>query len=115
MFIGDGAKWVWGLCEREYKRFGAKVVEVLDWYHAVEHLWEVARAYYGETSDLVTPWVKAREGELYNGAVQDVMSAIKAMAEQVGVAPEGAHELDRRVVLWRNVGYLGAMPLSGLQ
>lgn len=105
VFIGDGAKWVWGLCEREFKRFGAKVIEVLDWYHAVEHLWEAARAYYGETSDLVTPWVKAREGELYNGAVQDVMSAIKAMAEQVGVAPEGTHELDRRVVLWRNVGY----------
>jgi hypothetical protein len=105
VFIGDGAKWVWGLCEREFKRFGAKVVQVLDWYHAVEHLWEVARAYYGEMSDLVTPWVKAREGELYNGAVQEVMGAIKAMAQQVGLPPEGAHELDRRVVLWRNVGY----------
>jgi hypothetical protein len=105
VFIGDGAKWVWGLCEREFARFGTKVVQVLDWYHAVEHLWEVARAYYGETSDLVTPWVKAREGELYNGGVERVITAIQTMAEQVGVAPEGAHELDRRVVLWRNVGY----------
>jgi len=105
VFIGDGAKWVWGLCAREFARFGSKVVEVLDWYHAVEHLWEVARAYYGETSDLVTPWVKAREGDLYDGAAQKVMCAIKAMAEEVGVAPEGTHELDRRVILWRNVGY----------
>ncbi len=105
VFIGDGAKWVWGLCAREFARFGSKVVEVLDWYHAVEHLWEVGRAYYGETSDLVTAWVKAREGELYEGAVEKVKSAIKAMAEDVGVAPEGTHELDRRVVLWRNVGY----------
>jgi hypothetical protein len=61
-FIGDGAKRVRGLCGREFARFGARVVEVLDWYHAVEHLWEVARAYYGGTSDLETPWVKAREG-----------------------------------------------------
>lgn len=105
VFIGDGAKWVWGLCAREFARFGAKVVEVLDWYHAVEHLWEVARAYYGETSDLVGPWVKAREGELYEGTVEKVTRAIRAMAEEVGVAPEGTHELDRRVVLWRNVGY----------
>jgi hypothetical protein len=33
---------------------------VLDWYHAVEHLREVARAYFGEASDMVTPWPKVR-------------------------------------------------------
>jgi hypothetical protein len=40
-------------------------------------------------SDLVTPWVKAREGELYDGNVKRVVAAIKSMAEHVGVAPEG--------------------------
>jgi len=105
VFIGDGAKWVWGLCEREFGRFGEKVIQVLDWYHAVEHLWEVARAYYGETSDMVRPWVKVREGELYDGDVQSVIAAIKSMAEHVGVAPEGTHDLDPRIVIWRNVGY----------
>lgn len=36
------------------------LIEVLDWYHAVEHLWEVARAHFGEASDMVTPWPKVR-------------------------------------------------------
>jgi len=105
VFIGDGAKWVWGLCEREFGRFRGKLVEVLDWYHAVEHLWEAGRAHFGEGSDLVTPWVKAREGELYEGKVEAVIAAIRTMAEERGRAPEGVHELDPRVVLWRNVGY----------
>lgn len=105
VFIGDGAKWVWGLCEREFGRFRRKLVEVLDWYHAVEHLWEASRAFFGEASDLVTPWVKAREGELYEGKTDAVIAAIRTMAEERGGAPEGADESDPRVVLWRNVGY----------
>jgi DNA-directed RNA polymerase subunit RPC12/RpoP len=101
IFIGDGAKWIWNLCAREFP----KAIQVLDWYHAVEHLWDVGRAYFGEGSDFVTQWVKAREGELYAGGVASVIDALKAMADQVGPPPEGADETDRRVVLWRNAGY----------
>lgn len=101
IFIGDGAKWIWNLCAREFP----KAVQVLDWYHAVEHLWDVGRAHFGEKSDLLTGWVKAREGELYAGRVASVIDALKAMAEGVGRPPEGAGDLDPRVVLWRNVGY----------
>jgi hypothetical protein len=34
-----------------------------------------------------------------------VIDALKAMAEGVGRRPQGAGDLDPRVVLWRNVGY----------
>ena len=34
IFIGDGAKWIWNLCAREFP----KAIQVLDWYHALEHL-----------------------------------------------------------------------------
>jgi hypothetical protein len=101
IFIGDGAKWIWNLCAREFP----KAIQVLDWYHAVEHLWDVGRSYFGEKSDLLTGWVKAREGELYAGRVTSVIDALKAMAEKAGPPPEGAGDLDPRVVLWRNVGY----------
>jgi len=101
IFIGDGAKWIWNLCAREFP----KAIQVLDWYHAVEHLWDVGRSYFGEKSDLVTGWVKAREGELYSGRVTSVIDALRAMADKVGRPLEGAGDLDPRVVLWRNVGY----------
>jgi len=101
IFIGDGAKWIWNLCEREFP----KAIQVLDWYHAVEHLWEAARAYFGEKSDLVTGWVKAREGELYAGRLSQVIDALRSMAEKVGAPPEGADDTDPRVMLHRNVYY----------
>ena len=45
------------------------------------------------------------EGELYAGHVASVIEALRGMAEKVGRPPDGADETDRRVVLWRNVGY----------
>jgi len=101
VFLGDGAKWIWNLCAREFP----KAVQVLDWYHAVEHLWEVGRAHFGETSELLTPWVKAREGELYEGRTETVIAAIRAMAKKAGMAPKGTAETDPRLILQRNVGY----------
>ena len=37
--------------------------------------------------------------------VLEVGAAIRAMADELGVAPEGANDLDPRVILRRNVGY----------
>ena len=67
-------------------------------------VWEVARAHFGDASDMVTPWVKTREGELHDGKVEAVAAAIRAMADELGVAPEGANDLDPRVILRRNAG-----------
>lgn len=101
VFLGDGAKWIWNLCEREFP----KALQVLDWYHAVEHLWEAARAYFGDGSPLCPLWVKAREDELYEGQVSAVIEAVRMMAEEIGRPPDGADETDPRVALWRNAAY----------
>lgn len=41
--VGDGAAWIWNLAA---EHFGDRT-EVLDYYHAAEHLWAVARAMDG--------------------------------------------------------------------
>ena len=45
--IGDGASWVWNIFEKLTKelRIKTKVTEIVDWYHAVEHLGEVVEAH----------------------------------------------------------------------
>lgn len=45
--VGDGAPWIWNLAA---DHFGERT-EVLDFYHAAEHVWTVARAVYGADSD----------------------------------------------------------------
>ncbi len=45
--VGDGAVWIWNLAA---DHFGART-EVLDFYHAAEHIWTVAKAVYGTDTD----------------------------------------------------------------
>ena len=44
---GDGAPWIWNLAADQ---FGERT-EVVDFYHAAEHVWAVARAVYGADTE----------------------------------------------------------------
>jgi hypothetical protein len=45
--VGDGAPWIWNLAA---EHFGERT-EAVDFYHAAEHIWTVARTLYGAESD----------------------------------------------------------------
>lgn len=45
--LGDGSKWIWNQAHGNFP----KATEILDFYHAVEHLSEVAKAWYGAHYD----------------------------------------------------------------
>lgn len=44
IFLGDGAAWIW----ENARLFFPDAIQILDFYHAVEHLGVLARALYGE-------------------------------------------------------------------
>lgn len=67
--IGDGADWIWDLAQR----FFPGAIEILDWYHATQHLWTVGKALYGERPE-AHAWVEARKTELWQGQVQQVVA-----------------------------------------
>ena len=72
--LGDGAPANWS-------QFGLHFpnrVEVLDWHHAVEHLWAAAKDRWGEDGAQVGSWVEARKEELWEGEVEAVLTALKA-------------------------------------
>jgi len=79
VIVADGAAWVWNLA---YSQFGAyRCVEIVDWYHAAQHLWTAGVALYGEGSDLTKHWVKARRDELWDGQFDTMLAAFDAAAE----------------------------------
>lgn len=43
VFVADGAEWIW----RRAKRYFPGAIEILDWYHAVEHLSAVVKTCVG--------------------------------------------------------------------
>jgi len=81
--LGDGARSNW----TQFGLHFPKGVEVLDWYHAVEHLWTAGKDRWGEGSPQAKEWVEARKQELWEGQVEKVLAALgregEAMASQV--------------------------------
>jgi hypothetical protein len=59
-----------------------KRVEVLDWYHAVEHLWAAGKDRWGEGSAPAREWVEARKQELWEGRVEAVLAALGGEAAE---------------------------------
>lgn len=44
VFIADGAKWIWNWVEDSYPNS----IQILDFFHALEHLCQFAKQYYGD-------------------------------------------------------------------
>jgi hypothetical protein len=62
LVLGDGAKWIW---EHVATLFGHERIEVVDWYHASEHLWTVAKALHGEDTPQTRAWAKTALDHLW--------------------------------------------------
>jgi hypothetical protein len=52
--IGDGAEWIWNVAAHHYP--GA--TQVVDYWHACEHVHALGRAYYGEGSKQEQRWAR---------------------------------------------------------
>lgn len=82
--VADGAPWIWNLAEDQ---FGERT-EIVDFYHASEHLWETARALHGPDSPEATAWARARLHELYAHGVTPVRAALAAARAPTPTATE---------------------------
>jgi hypothetical protein len=72
--LGDGAPWIWQVAAGQFPF----AIQIVDYYHAREHLGTVAAARFGEGSAAATEWVAAREAELHQDQVRAVLGAIAA-------------------------------------
>ena len=75
--IGDGATWIWRLADELFP--GA--VEIVDLFHAKEHLSDVGKAIFGPTSDLARAWARERHEELDEGRLEELLGALAAHAD----------------------------------
>ncbi len=74
--LGDGAEWIWKLARWHFP--GA--IQVLDLWHATEHLWAAGRALLGETDERVEAWVEAARQRLLAGKVQQLLTEWEQLA-----------------------------------
>jgi len=82
LFIADGAPWIWNRIPDLIKRLGLEsdqVHQLIDFYHAVEHLGKVASLRKSWSSKQRKSWVRKHRSLLLQGHVDKVVSAVKAI------------------------------------
>ncbi len=85
VILADGALWIWALAAR---CFGEDRVEIVDVWHAVQHLWTVGKALFGEGTAAAAAWVKAAESELWEIGPLPVLRRLKDAAAPTAEAAE---------------------------
>lgn len=76
--LGDGAPWIWGIAEEHFP--GA--IQIVDLYHALEHLADLGKVLYGPTGAKVGRWIETQSEELKEGEVEKVIAAMKRLKPQ---------------------------------
>jgi hypothetical protein len=94
----DGAPWIWARLDWVVAQVGlepARVVEVLDWCHAVHHLSLALQASGLSEEERTERYARLRRS-LKKGRSRDVIEELEGLAAD---QPEGA-------AVWREIGYL---------
>jgi hypothetical protein len=74
--MGDGAEWIWNLAELHFP--GA--VQIVDLYHARQHLWDLARRLYPNNETGQKAWMKLHQKRLLDkGKIEKLVAAIRAI------------------------------------
>lgn len=61
--VSDAAAWIEKLSATCYPQ----ATNIVDWWHASEHIWTVAKALYGEGTEKTKTWAEVRSDELWKG------------------------------------------------
>ena len=70
--LGDGAPWIWNIAVELFP----DAIQIVDRFHANEHLSTVGKALYGPGTDLAEQWTHERCTELKAGKLDAVLAAL---------------------------------------
>ena len=74
--MGDGADWIWNLVAEHFP----DALQIVDLYHARQHLWEVVRALYPHEEGKRLAWMKVHQKRLLDkGRIEKLVGALRAI------------------------------------
>ena len=73
--IGDGAEWIWNIADLQFP--GA--IQIVDLYHARQHLWDLARKLYLNQEAEQRRWMMVHQDMLDNGDVENLVVALRSI------------------------------------
>ncbi|MDQ2831187.1 MAG: ISKra4 family transposase, partial [Chloroflexota bacterium] len=76
--LGDGADWIWNRAAHFVGGPGITVIEILDIFHAYEHLWDAGRVIF-DTPDALAAWAAPLKDALYEQGAPAILAAFDAL------------------------------------
>jgi hypothetical protein len=74
--MGDGAEWIWNLVALHFP----DALQIVDLYHARQHLWEVARRLFPNEEGKQKSWMKIHQKRLLDrGKIEKLVGALRSM------------------------------------
>lgn len=73
--LGDGAPWIWVVAEEHFPM----AIQILDLYHARQHLWKVGRVAFAKDEEELKRWMNKRIAELDLGDIPALVNAFQEL------------------------------------
>lgn len=75
--MGDGSRWIWNNADQHFP--GA--IQIVDLYHAREHLWDLARKLHPADEVAQKRWLMRKLDWLENGMIEKLAMALRKLAD----------------------------------
>ncbi len=83
--LGDGAEWIWNQASLHFP----DATQIVDLYHAREHLWDLAAKLYTNDSPAQKRWVMVKKDKLDEGKIEDLVASLRSLeASHPGLAED---------------------------
>jgi hypothetical protein len=85
--MGDGAEWIWNVTAEHFP----EAIQIVDLYHARQHLWEVARRLYPQDGGKQKAWMKVHQKRLLDkGKIEKLVGVLRTIESD---SPEVAEKI----------------------
>ncbi len=68
----DGAAWIWGVADRHFPHS----TQIVDWYHARQHLADAAQARFPDQPQQAAAWLQAQSDVLFEGPLAPLFAEL---------------------------------------
>lgn len=73
--MGDGAEWIWNLADQYFPR----AVQIVDLYHARQHLWDLARKLHPNDESGQNRWMMVHQDLLDNCKIKKLVTSLRSI------------------------------------
>jgi hypothetical protein len=94
--ISDGAAWIWAIVFICF----ARRIEILDWWHVVQYLWQIVGEAYDRSSGAAVAWMEAQKESLAHSQPRRLFHRIRLLYPRGTPLPEAVQQAV--AYLWHN-------------